>query len=165
MFQAMAITLFVACVGSTLTAQVGAARLLYGMGRDGVLPRGTFGKLNPKTNAPAFNIVLVGVLTVAGAFALSYERAAEVLNFGAFLAFMGVNAAVVKTFYFERERRGFFHNVVAPVLGFAVCAAIWWSLPRPARWIGGIWVLLGIVYLTALTRGFRQPPANLDFAE
>jgi len=41
-----------------------------------------------------------------GAFALSYERAAEVLNFGAFLAFMGVNLAVIRTFYFERNREG-----------------------------------------------------------
>jgi putrescine importer len=165
LFQAMAVTLFVACIGSTLTGQVGAARLLYGMGRDGVLPRSTFGRLNRKTNAPAFNILLVGIVTVAGAFALSYEHAAEVLNFGAFLAFMGVNAAVVRTFYFGRARQGLLVNFVAPVLGFVVCGAIWWSLPSLAKWIGGAWVLLGIVYLTILTSGFRQPPANLDFAE
>jgi len=165
LFQAMALTLFVACVGSTLTGQVGAARLLYGMGRDGVLPRGTFGRLNPKTNAPAFNIVLVGLLTVVGAFTLSYEHSAEVLNFGAFLAFMGVNASVVRTFYFERGRRGFLANVLTPVAGFVVCAAIWWSLPSLAKWVGGAWVLLGILYLSILTRGFTMPPAKLDFAE
>ena len=165
LFRAMAITLVVACIGSTLTGQVGAARLLYGMGRDGVLPRGTFGRLNVKTNAPEFNILLIGAITVLGAFALSYERAAEVLNFGAFLAFMGVNAAVVRTFYFDRGRRGFVANLGVPVLGFLVCAAIWWSLPSPAKWIGSLWVLLGMVYLTVLTRGFRQPPAKLDFAE
>ena len=165
LFQAMAITLFVACVGSTLTGQVGAARLLYGMGRDGVLPRGTFGRLNPKTNAPAFNIVLIGLLTVVGAFTLSYEHSAEVLNFGAFLAFMGVNASVVRTFYFERGRRGFLANVLTPVAGFLVCAAIWWSLPSLAKWVGGAWILLGILYLAVLTRGFTVPPAKLDFAE
>jgi putrescine importer len=165
LFQAMAVTLFVACVGSLLTAQVGAARLLYGMGRDGVLPRGTFGRLHPKTNAPAFNIVLVGLLTAAGAFTLNYEHSAEVLNFGAFLAFMGVNAAVVRTFYFERRRSGFLANLLIPVAGFAVCAVIWWSLPNLAKWIGGAWMLLGLAYLAALTRGFTVPPAKLDFAE
>jgi putrescine importer len=165
LFQAMAITLFVACVGSTLTAQVGAARLLYGMGRDGVLPRSTFGKLNPKTNAPAFNIVLIGVVTVIGAFALSYERAAEVLNFGAFLAFMGVNLSVIRTFYFERGRKGLFANLLAPIVGFLVCLAIWLSLPPLAKIIGFLWVLAGVVYLAFLTRGFRRPPAQLDFAE
>ena len=165
LFQAMAITLFVACVGTTLTGQVGAARLLYGMGRDGVLPRGFFGRLNAKTNAPAFNIILIGVITLAGAFTLSYEHAAEVLNFGAFLAFMGVNAAVVKTFYFENRKRNIVTDILAPVAGFLFCAAIWWSLPMLAKWIGAAWVLLGIVYLGVLTRGFRRPPARLDFAE
>jgi hypothetical protein len=29
-------------------------------------------------------------------FALNYERSAELINFGAFLAFMGVNAAVIR---------------------------------------------------------------------
>jgi putrescine importer len=165
LFQAMAITLFVACAGSTLTGQVGAARLLYGMGRDGVLPRGMFGRLNPKTNAPAFNLVLVGIITLVGCFTLSYEHSAEVLNFGAFLAFMGVNAAVVKTFYFEKRNRNFLGDVIAPVAGFLFCAGIWWSLPLLAKWIGAAWVALGIIYLTVLTRGFRQPPARLDFAE
>jgi amino acid transporter len=165
LFQAMAITLFVACVGTTLTGQVGAARLLYGMGRDGVLPQGTFGRLSAKTNAPAFNIILIGVITLAGAFTLSYEHAAEVLNFGAFLAFMGVNAAVVKTFYVERRKRNILTDIVAPVAGFLFCAAIWWSLPVLAKWIGAAWVLLGLVYLAVLTRGFRRAPARLDFAE
>jgi putrescine importer len=165
LFQAMAITLFVACVGSTLTAQVGAARLLYGMGRDGVLPRGTFGRLSKKTNAPAFNIILVGLITLAGAFTLSYEHSAEVLNFGAFLAFMGVNAAVVKTFYFEHKKHNIFLNILVPVAGFLFCAAIWWSLPSLAKYIGAAWVVLGIVYLAVLTKGFRQPPAQLHFAD
>jgi putrescine importer len=165
LFQAMAVTLFVACVGSTLTGQVGAARLLYGMGRDGVLPKSTFGRLNKKTNVPAFNIILVGLITLVGAFVLSYEHSAEVLNFGAFLAFMGVNAAVIKTFYVSGGRKKIFRNVVAPAVGFLFCAGIWWSLPSLAKWIGGAWILLGFAYLTMLTRGFRQLPAQLDFAE
>ena len=165
LFQAMAITLFVACVGSTLTGQVGAARLLYGMGRDGVLPKRTFGRLHTKTNTPAFNIILIGVLTVVGALTLSYEHAAEVLNFGAFLAFMGVNAAVVKTFYFKDPRRNMLRDVIMPVAGLLFCAGIWWSLPTLAKWIGAAWVVLGVTYLAVLTRGFRRPPAQLDFAD
>ncbi len=165
LFQAMAITLFVACVGSALTGQIGAARLLYGMGRDGVLPRRAFGRLNAKTNAPDFNIVLIGLITIGGAFTLSYEHSAEVLNFGAFLAFMGVNAAVVKTFYSQRLQHNLLRDVLAPVAGFLFCAGIWWSLPSLAKWIGGIWITLGLIYLAVLTRGFRRPPAQLDFAE
>lgn len=51
LFQAMALVLVVACLGSGLAGQAGAARLLYGMGREGVLPRRIFGHLSPE---PAF---------------------------------------------------------------------------------------------------------------
>jgi len=88
-----------------------------------------------------------------------------VLNFGAFLAFMGVNAAVVKTFYVEGRKRNLVTDILAPVAGFLFCAAIWWSLPALAKWIGAAWVLLGFIYLAVLTHGFRRAPARLDFAE
>lgn len=165
LFQAMAVTLFVACIGTALTGQVGAARLLYGMGRDGVLPRRAFGRLAAGTNTPVFNILLIGAITVCGSLTLSYEHAAEVLNFGAFLAFMGVNAAVVKTFYVFRRHRNLLRDLIAPVGALLFCAAIWYSLPSLAKWIGGAWVLIGIIYLAALTGGFRRAPVRMEFGE
>lgn len=164
LFQAMAVTLFVACLGSTLTAQVGAARLLYGMGRDGVLPRKAFGHLSAK-GVPTFNILLIGAVTVVGAFCFNYEEAAEVLTFGALIAFMFVNLAVVKTFYFNDARNGLLLNVVAPLFGFAVCGAVWWQVPRVPMMLGAAWIAAGVVWLAVLTRGFRNPPAQMDFSE
>ena len=41
---------------------------------------------------------------LAGSLLMNYEHAAEVLNFGAFIAFMGVNLTVVRVFY-RRGRR------------------------------------------------------------
>ena len=165
MFHAMAATLFVACVGSALTGQVGAARLLYGMGRDGVLPRKLFGKLEADTGVPRTNLLLIGAATIAGSLLLSYEHAAEVLNFGAFLAFMGVNAAVVSTYFVRQQERNVAGNVLAPLAGFAFCGVIWWNLPLPAKQIGGAWLALGVVYLAVLTGGFRRPPVSLRFSE
>ena len=95
----MAAVLALACLGSGLTGQVGAARVLFGMGRDNVLPARFFARLDRKRNSPWLNILLIGLLALGGAFLLNYERAAEVLNFGAFLAFMGVNVAVIREFY------------------------------------------------------------------
>ncbi len=163
LFQAMAITLLVACVGSAVTGQVGAARLLYGMGRDGVLPRRLFGRL--AGGNPVFNILLVGAVAVCGSLTLSYEHSAEVLNFGAFLAFMGVNAAVVKTFYAgQKHSRSLLRDLLAPVAAFVFCGAIWLSLPAPAKWIGGIWLGIGGLYLAGLTGGFRREPVPIEFA-
>ena len=56
-------------------------------------------------------------------------------------------------------------NVAAPLIGFLVCLLIWWSLPSLAKIIGSLWIAGGILYLAVLTRGFRQPPAQLDFTE
>jgi amino acid transporter len=134
------------------------------MGRDGVLPRRAFGRLNEKST-PAFNILLIGAITVSGSLTMSYEHAAEVLNFGAFIAFMGVNAAVVKTFYRKGRQRSVLLDLAAPVGGLLFCTAIWGSLPILAKVIGFAWLLLGVAYLAVLTHGFRRAAAQLEFAE
>jgi putrescine importer len=168
LFQAMAAVLVIACLGSGLTGQVAAARLLFGMGRDNVLPKKFFGRLHARRNTPVYNIVMLGVLSWAGSMALNYERAAEVLNFGAFLAFMGVNLATLRKYYLEPQperRRRFWVDACIPCLGFLFCFWIWISLPRPAKLVGGLWLAGGIVYSAAKTRGFRIAPVMIDFTE
>jgi len=167
LFDAMGIILIVACVGSGLAGQVGAARLLYGMGRDNVLPNRIFGHLDPRSSNPTYNLWLIAAVGFVGAIFLSYERTAELLNFGAFLAFMGVNLAAIRELYFRRAqggRRNFLTGLVVPGLGFIFCLAIWWSLPLPAKVAGGAWFMIGLVYDGVKSRGFRRPPGTLDFA-
>jgi amino acid transporter len=168
LFQAMGFTVILASFGGGLAGQVAAARLLFGMGRDGVLPRRLFAHLDPKRSNPSFNICLVGVLAVAGSLLLSFEHAAELLNFGAFLAFMGVNLACLKHYYFQRRgagKRSWVIDALVPTLGFLFCLAIWLNLPLPAKVVGGLWLLGGVTYDAIRTRGFRTPPAMLDFTE
>ena len=168
LFQAMAFTLILANLGSGLSGQVGAARLLFGMGRDNVLPRRIFSYLDPKRNNPVYNIWIVGLLAFGGALVLEYEMAAEVLNFGAFLAFMGVNLATVREYFFRVQpgrRRNWLSDLLVPGLGFLFCLGIWVSLPRPAKLVGGAWFLLGLIYAAVKTRGFRTRPVMIDFSE
>jgi len=168
LFGAMAAILIVANFGSGLTAQGSISRLLFGMGRDGVLPRRVFAYLDPKRNAPVFNICLVGILAFLGALILNYERAAELINFGAFLAFMGVNAAAVRQFYIVgagARKRKVFTDIALPAAGFIFCLAIWFNLATPAKIAGAIWFAAGFSYDAVLTRGFRLKPAPVDFSE
>ena len=69
LFNAVAAMMAVACLGSGLTGQVGAARLLYGMGRDKVLPCRFFGRLDAR-GSPSLNVWLIGAAALAGAFLL-----------------------------------------------------------------------------------------------
>jgi len=173
LFNAMAVILIVAAFGSGLTGTLGAARLLFGMGRDGVLPKKTFGYLKPGTNTPTFNIVLIGVLAFAGAVLLNYvgsayQHAGELLNFGAFLAFMGVNFACFWQFSMLSQpgyQRRIVRDAILPLIGFAFCFLIWWNLNNLAKTVGGIWFLLGIAYVGIKTRGFRSAPVMIDFSE
>jgi amino acid transporter len=168
LFQALAVVLIIANLGSGLSGQAGLSRLLFGMGRDNVIPRRFFAYLHPKRNTPSFNIVMIGVIAFLGAIVLNYERAAELINFGAFLAFMGVNAAAFRHFYLapsSRASRRLFADAVAPVLGLIFSFAIWVSLPTPAKVVGGCWFVVGTVYDAVKTRGFKEHPASIDFHE
>jgi putrescine importer len=49
------------------------------------------------------NICLVALLSFVGTLVLNHEQSAELINFGVFLAFMGVNAEVVRQFWFLEE--------------------------------------------------------------
>ena len=167
LFEAIAVILVVSNFGAALTGQIGAARLLFSMGRDSVLPKSVFAYLDPKKN-PSHNILIIGLLAFAGAMVLSYELAAECLNFGAFLGFMGVNLAAFRELYLRgkggRERR-FLIDAVVPIAGFLFCLAIWASLPWPAKIAGSCWLVAGVIYDAAQTRGFRREPAMVDFNE
>jgi amino acid transporter len=134
------------------------------MGRDGVLPRAAFGRLNGQ-GTPIFNMLLIGAVTLVGSLLINYEHAAELLNFGAFIAFMGVNLAAVRTFYRRGSIASLWSDVAAPTAGFLFCAVIWISLPLLAKELGTAWLIVGLVYLTTLTRGFSRAPVQLDFSE
>ncbi len=117
-------------------------------------------------NTPWINILLMGVLAYVGAQLMSYELTAELLNFGAFLGFMGVNLAVISQYWFRYDRlgkRSFLLDVVLPGLGFLFCAVIWIGLNRPAKIAGCVWLVIGFFVLAAHTRWkFREPMVMSD---
>jgi amino acid transporter len=164
LFSLINVTLLVATVGSGMGSQLGAARLLYGMGRGNALPRSFFGVLEPKRRIPRNNVLFVGAFALLGTVFLTFERAAELLNFGALLAFMGVNAASF-TRYYLRQREKEWSSFVVPVLGFLVCLLLWLNLSRPAKIAGVIWMAIGIAYGAIRTRGFRAELVSFDIPE
>jgi putrescine importer len=124
LFALINLMLLVGTFGSGLGAQLGAARLLYGMGRGGALPRGFFGAIEPKRNVPRNNVLLLGVVALIGAEVMDFERGVELLNFGALLAFMGVNISALVRFYFRAKQKHWF-NLASPLLGFLICTLLW----------------------------------------
>lgn len=173
LFLGMTAVTVLAAVGSALTGGLGAARLLFGMGRDNVLPREVFGHLDPKRNTPNYNIWIIAVLAFGGGVLLSlnghgYENAAELLNFGAFIAFMGVNFSTFWQFGVKRatgREINWLGDIILPLFGFLFCGWIWLNLSITAKIVGGVWFALGIIYLGFKTNWFRAKPVMIDFTE
>jgi putrescine importer len=155
LFHLLNFTVLIANIGSGIASQLAAARLLYGMGRNDAIPKGFFGKITEKSRIPANNVFVIGSIALIGAFLITYERGAEMLNFGAFIAFMGVNAAAFVHYYLRAKEKKI-GNVLMPGIGFVVCGIIWWSLSPPAKIAGTIWLALGIAYGAWKTKGFRK---------
>jgi amino acid transporter len=168
LFGAVNFALLVAQIGSGSGAHLGAGRLLYSMGRDNAIPAKFFAAVNPRTRVPSNNILLLGVLMLTGALTLNavmgYDRAfaqgCEMLNFGALIAFMGVNTSAF-IHYFARAPRRTALNFVLPLCGFVICAYLWWSLGHVAKIAGMIWLATGLAYGAWRTSFFRKP---LQFA-
>ena len=164
LFAVVNATLLIATIGSGMAALLGAARLLFGMGRDNAIPRGFFGFVNER-GVPRNNVLLIGGIALTGALLaspalnewargatgspglklMSFERAVELLNFGALIAFMGVNlAAFVR--YVIRDRNYSPAMIVPPIIGFGLCFYLWISLGKTALIWGFTWSLIGYVY-------------------
>ncbi|MFJ3958873.1 APC family permease [Arthrobacter sp. NPDC090010] len=163
--SAIFIAVFVAgCIGSAMTSQVSVSRIIYAMGRDGLLPR-PFGKLHPRFGTPVLAAVAVSAVSLL-ALVLTLDIAATMISFGALFAFSMVNLSVVKHFFWDGKRRGALdvvNYVLLPLIGFALTIWLWTSLAPTSFTVGLCWMAVGIVFLAVRTKGFRKAPPKLSF--
>jgi len=166
LFTAYGVMLLISSIACGLAGHVGAARLLYSMGRDDVLPKKIFGHLSVKKGNPNYNIWIVGGLAYVGVLTIPWEHAAEIVTFGALLAFMGVNISALRHFWFSREavgHRNFFVDAFVPGFGFVFCALLLISLQTWTKYAGLAWLSAGFLYNAYKTRGFTRRPQLIDF--
>lgn len=123
---------------------------MYGMGKSGGLPQAFFTAVHPTSGIPYRNVLLIGAASLTGSFVLSYQSGAELLNFGAFIGFMGVNLSCFLR-YGIREKQGLL-SLLLPALGFLVCAYLWWNLSTIAKLWGTGWLAIGLLWHFGRTR-------------
>jgi amino acid transporter len=155
----------IAGTASCLAVQLSSSRLLYIMGRDGVLPRRIFGHLNAKTKTPILCILITGSMAFVG-LGMNLEAATGFINFGAFVAFTAVNVCVLA--YYLRNRASLqlsrLRYVALPAIGTCVTLYLLTQLHTRSIVLGLCWLTAGFIYLTFLTRGFRRPAPELSLA-
>jgi len=161
------IGLVVGQFASGLSAQASGSRLLYAMGRDGVLPASVFGRLSERFGTPVSSILLCAVVALL-ALKLDVTTSTSFINFGAFLAFSLVNLSVIFHYWIGGTRRGLREAVLfllCPSIGLIADLWLMVSLDRAAVILGISWLVLGCGWLAWLTGGFRRQPPEMDFQE
>jgi len=140
-------------VAVAITSQAAVSRLLFGMARDGKLPK-VLAKVHPKHNTPYLSIYLVAVLSlvICYLFINSVDTLTSLVNFGALSGFMLLHLTVIN-YYWRRQRSGqIVRHLLCPVVGFIIVAAIMYNMGVDAQKLGLIWIALGLVYLFFLNK-------------
>jgi amino acid transporter len=132
----------------TLVVMYGQTRILFAMGRDGLLPS-TFAKVSPRTMTPVRNTVIVaGVVAVLAGF-VPLDYLADMVSIGTLVAFIVVAVAVILLRVREPDLpRGFRvpGYPITPVLAILACAYILFSLHWYTWLAFGAWVLVALVF-------------------
>ncbi|PFN98693.1 hypothetical protein COJ85_20160 [Bacillus sp. AFS076308] len=161
-----------------LVATAAGARLLYGMGRDNLLPKGIFAAINKRFNTPHFNILLIVAVEFILGNTVDLGTISNLVNYGAFFGFAALNLSVIWLYYVKKKGEAplslgyspnwlptgkyHFRYFILPLLGFSIIAYVWFGMDRLALLIGTIWLIIGFVFLFFRTNGFKKLPPHLE---
>ena len=136
------------------------------MGRDNILPKAVFGRMNAKKGVPMINLIIVGIIGLCAVFFVNNLTAAvELVSFGAISGFILVNISVPFYFFRKKKERGakaVFSYGVVPALATLVCIFLWINMSHTAKTVGLIWLGVGIIVLAIQTKGFRTLPPEME---
>ncbi|MCV7302525.1 amino acid permease [Mycobacterium barrassiae] len=137
-----------------LVVMYGQTRILFAMGRDGLLPS-LFAKVNPRTMTPVNNTVIVTVIVSLLAGFVPLDHLLDMVSIGTLIAFITVSIGVIVLRLREPDLpRGFKVPLypVTPIL--SVLACIW--VLRGLNWYTwvwfGVWVGAALVYYLLWSR-------------
>jgi putrescine importer len=168
LFTAYGIVLLVSSLACGLAGHVGAARLLYSMGRDDVIPKKIFGHLSAKRSSPIYNEWIVGCLAYVAVLTIPWQIAAEIVTFGALLAFTAVNLAAFLYFWWRPEalaKRNIFTDAFVPLFGAVFCFVLLLGLQSWTKYAGLCWLAIGIIYAAYRTKWFTVRPKLFTVGE
>ena len=146
-----------------LVFQLGTARILYAMGRDGFFPQ-SFQKVHKKHGTPHVVTWISGILVIIGALFMDLNISAELCNFGTFTNFMVICIAVLILRKTDPNRERPFKVPFVPlfpILGILLCGGImvhgFITLGISAI-LFPLWIILGMIIYFAY--GYKKQRKN-----
>ena len=145
------------------------ARLLFGMGRDGVLPQKIFGVVNKKWKTPHWNILIIVSFELILGTMCNIEKITGLVNYGALLGFILLNATVI-IFFILKKNYGkstnknpiiiFIKYFLFPLLGIIVLGCVFLNMNTLTLMFGTTWLIIGIIYGLFISKGYKKTPPN-----
>ncbi len=137
-----------------LVMSYGATRLIFAMGRDGLLPK-VLAEINQKYQTPVKNTWIFAVIVAIISGLVPLDRLAELVNIGTLLAFMMVSIGII---FLRKNKdiqaRGFKVPLypVLPIVSFLLCAFLISRLSVHTWILCGIWFVIGLIVYFAYGR-------------
>ena len=148
-------------IANIMNAQTATARMLYGMGRDGVIPR-IFGKVHPKYKTPWASAIFVGAGSLIVVLILNMSQLVRLVNFGALSSFILLNFAVFIFFFVKEKKRNSFGEIVAylicPWCGIAILIFVFTGFDTMTYVIGICWLIVGLIIGAVQSKGYKEVP-------
>jgi len=155
-------------IANIMNAQIASSRLLFSMGRDGVLPR-VLGKVHPKYQTPWVGALFIGAVALVLSLVLTMADLATLVNFGALASFIMLNFAVFWYFFIKEKKRYSFGNIVkyliCPWLGILILGYVFTGFDVMTYALGVTWFIIGFIICAVKSKGFKEVPdafKNLD---
>lgn len=145
-----------------LECMTACTRVLYAMGQDGVIPK-VMGTLNSH-QVPGIAIIVMAIVSIIQCVVLGLGIIAVITSFGSLIGFMAVDLSVVWKLFIKGEpgEKKVFGHLIAPLLGFLVCFAIFINSDPFCMKFGCGWMVVGVIWLLVITRFFTRPTPTLE---
>lgn len=148
-------------IANIMAAQTATARMLYGMGRDGVIPR-VFAKVHPKYHTPYFGALVVGIISCLLPLVLSMSQLVRLVNFGALASFIMLNYSVFYYFFIKEGKRTGFGNIVkylvCPWCGIGILIFVFTGFDKLTYVVGIVWLIIGLIIGAIKSKGYKEVP-------
>ncbi|MDR0500131.1 MAG: APC family permease [Coriobacteriales bacterium] len=155
-------------IANIMNAQTASARLLFSMGRDGVLPR-VFGKVHSKFKTPWVASIFLGAISIILTYSLHFAVQGEemtilvkLVNFGALSSFILLNFAVFWFFFIKDGKRttagDFIKYLVCPAFGILILGYVFSGFDMTTWLVGLVWLVIGLIVGAVKSNFYKEVP-------
>ena len=135
---------FLSSLAGGIAAQAATTRLLFGMARDGELPR-VLAYVHPENKIPTRALLAASAITLCVSVGLAnqFELLTSMVSFGALLGFLMLQVSVSVHFYWREKSGDWLRHLVMPAIGFAIVAYVLINAETNAKIAGLCWMIAG----------------------